>query len=81
MHNITIKNVPGELYEKIKITARENRRSINNEIIKRLGDSLSSKKIDIKNLFSTLDNYYKNTNIHPLTDEIINKAKEEGRKW
>ena len=42
MHNITIKNVPEELYEKIKITAKENRRSINNEIIKRLGDSLSS---------------------------------------
>ncbi len=80
MHNITIKNVPEELYEKIKITAKENRRSINNEIIKRLGDSLSSKKIDIKNLFSTLDNFYKNTNIPPLTDEIINKAKEEGRK-
>lgn len=80
MHNITIKNVPEELYEKIKITAKENRRSINNEIIKRLGDSLSSKKIDIKNLFSTLDNFYKNTNIPPLTDAIINKAKEEGRK-
>ncbi|MCH8125718.1 Arc family DNA-binding protein [candidate division KSB1 bacterium] len=80
MHNITIKNVPEELYEKIKITAKENRRSINNEIIKRLGDSLSSKKIDIKNLFSTLDNFYKNTNIPPLTDAIINEAKEEGRK-
>ena len=80
MHNITIKNVPEELYEKIKITAKENRRSINNEIIKRLGDSLSSKKIDIKNLFSTLDNFYKNTNIPPITDEIINKTKEEGRK-
>ncbi len=80
MHNITIKNVPEKLYEKIKITAKENRRSINNEIIKRLGDSLSSKKIDIKNLFSTLDNFYKNTNIPPLTDAIINKAKEEGRK-
>ena len=34
MHNITIKNVPEELYEKIKINAKENRRSINNKIIK-----------------------------------------------
>lgn len=80
MHNFTIKNIPAELYEKIKMTAQENRRSINNEIIKRLENSLSSKKIDIELLFSRLNNFYKNKNIPPLSDEIINQAKEEGRK-
>ncbi|MFQ5639015.1 MAG: Arc family DNA-binding protein, partial [bacterium] len=73
-------NIPAELYEKIKMTAQENRRSINNEIIKRLENSLSSKKIDIELLFSRLNNFYKNKNIPPLSDEIINQAKEEGRK-
>jgi plasmid stability protein len=33
MATITIKNVPDEIYEKIKMQARANRRSVNSEII------------------------------------------------
>ncbi|MFN8487351.1 MAG: hypothetical protein U0350_07140 [Caldilineaceae bacterium] len=33
MANITLKNVPDELYAKIKDSAKRNRRSINNEMI------------------------------------------------
>jgi hypothetical protein len=33
MASITVKNIPQELYEKLKITASLNRRSLNNEMI------------------------------------------------
>lgn len=33
MANITLKNIPDELYAKIKDSAKRNRRSINNEMI------------------------------------------------
>jgi len=79
MHNITLKNVPHDLYERIKSTAQENRRSINNEIINRLDDSLKSSRIDTHTLITKLDDIHKKLNAPPLTEDMLRKAKEEGR--
>ena len=79
MRNITIKNIPDDLYNKIKITAQENRRSINNEIINRLDKSLRSTKIDINSFLRRLENFQNSVEIPSLTDDLILIEKEEGR--
>ena len=79
MRNITIKNIPDDLYNKIKITAQENRRSINNEIINRLDKSLRSTKIDINSFLRRIENFQNSIEIPSLTDDLILTAKEEGR--
>ena len=79
MHNVTVKNIPDDLYEKIKMTAHDNRRSINNEIINRLDRSLKSTKIDIDSFLRRIENFQKNIEMPFLTDDLIRTAKEEGR--
>lgn len=80
MHTITLKNIPADLYDRIKTTAQENRRSINNEIINRLDFSLKSTRIDPDSLIRKIEDFHKNLIAPPLTDEILKKAKEEGRQ-
>ena len=46
MANITIKNIPDEIYDRIKESAKINRRSINNEIIYRLERNLLTHRVD-----------------------------------
>lgn len=79
MHSITLKNIPPDLYVRIKKTAQENKRSINNEILPRLDRSLQSSRIDPDSFLKNLDDYHSRLNIPPLTDEILKQAKEEGR--
>lgn len=79
MHNITLKNVPTDLYQRIKSIAQENRRSINNEIINRLNNSLKSNRIDIDTFIRKLDDIQKNINAPPLTEKMLKSAKEDGR--
>ena len=80
MPNITIKNVPHDLYDKIKMNAKKNRRSINNEIINRLDKSLHSTRIDINSFLRRIENFHSSVEIPALTDDLIQTAKQEGRK-
>jgi len=45
MANITLKNIPDELYDRVKDSARCNHRSINGEIIARLETALKLRDI------------------------------------
>ena len=79
MHNITIKNIPNDLYKKIKLTAQENRRSINNEIISRLDHALKSTRIEANSFIKKIEDFQKNLNMPSLTEDILKEAKEKGR--
>lgn len=46
MANITIKNIPDEVYALIKESAKLNRRSINNEVIYRLERNLLTPRVN-----------------------------------
>lgn len=46
MTTITIKNVPGDLYEQLKKSAERHRRSLNSEAIVRLEQTFKSKRVD-----------------------------------
>ena len=79
MPAITLKNIPEELYTKIKISAKINFRSINSEILFRLKSSISIKKPDVDYLLSQIHAINRNLQIPILNDKLIDKAKNEGR--
>ena len=79
MPAITIKNIPNELYEQIRKSASLNYRSINGEILYRLHLSLGHKPIDSEQLLQRIAKLQKKINLPKLTDELLTKAKTEGR--
>lgn len=50
MANITVKNVPDALYERLKDAAARNRRSINSEVIVQLERALGAGAVDAEAL-------------------------------
>ncbi len=79
MPNITVKSIPVELYDRLKLSAAENRRSINQEIIVCLERTLLASKPNPTAFLARADALREQTNLPPLTDEILRKAKSEGR--
>ena len=74
-----VKNVPNDLYNKLKITASTNRRSINNEVIFCIENMIKSRKIDADDFINQIDNFYKNIDVPLLTNDKLKKYKENGR--
>jgi plasmid stability protein len=79
MPTITVKNIPEELYERLKEAARTHRRSINSEVIVCIEKAVGSHKIDIeaeiaaaRELREKVGNYY-------LTDDELDQFKANGR--
>jgi plasmid stability protein len=79
MPTMTIKNVPDDLYKKLKESAQEHGRSINNEVIFCIKRALRGGRIDPEAFLARMDALDKGISLPPLTDEILRAAKEEGR--
>jgi plasmid stability protein len=79
MATITIKNIPNELYDNLKTRAALNRRSVSNEIIFCIENSLKSRKIQPDEFIQELEVFYQNVDIPLLTDEKLKEYKETGR--
>jgi antitoxin FitA len=79
MPNITVKNIPEDLYERIKQSAAEHRRSINKEIIICLERTLLARRVNPAAFLARADALREQSHLPPLTDEILRKAKAEGR--
>jgi antitoxin FitA len=78
MPNITIKNIPENLLQKIKESSANNRRSMNAEIIFRLEQGLvenKRKKLSLDKIRSLRAT----TQQHFLTEVELTKIKDEGR--
>ena len=80
MPAITLKNIPDDLYSKIKKSAEMNFRSINSEILFRLKSSLSQQKPEVTKLLSQIHEINRRLKIPILTDTLIETAKNEGRR-
>jgi len=76
--NYTLKNIPEEIYEKIKIRAARNRRSINGEIIDILAAVTVPKRPSVEEILAVARELRSHTRGR-ITDEFINEAKREGR--
>jgi plasmid stability protein len=80
--NITIKNIPEEIYKKLKESARLNHRSMNGEIIYCLEKVLFQQKCLSSNFVSERLERAKilrqETSNSNLTEDFLNEAKREG---
>ena len=79
MPNITLKNIPDPLYEKIKEAAQLHRRSLNSEVLYCIERTLDTHKIDVEEHLELAKQLRKITKDYPLTDEMLNEAKNWGR--
>lgn len=79
MPTMTIKNIPLNLYERLKQNALDRRRSLNNEVIFCLEQALRSRRMDTVTILARIESLQERVTLPLLTDEILRKAKEEGR--
>lgn len=79
MPAITLKNIPDDLYNKIKKSAELNFRSINSEILFRLKSSIAQKKPEVDFLLSQIHKINRQIQISKLNEKLIDQAKNEGR--
>ncbi len=78
MATLTIKNIPDELYDKLKEVAKDNRRSINNEVIHIIDRTISFQKPDVETILAKVRILREQLDIY-VTEEELNQAKNEGR--
>ncbi|MGD2086668.1 MAG: DNA-binding protein [Candidatus Aminicenantes bacterium] len=76
---ITIKNIPFHLYDILKKNAARNHRSINNEVISLIEKMYLSVKIRPEEFLANARELRKKTRNFLLTEDILDKAKNEGR--
>ena len=77
--SLTIKKIPGTLYEQLKQSAAQHRRSINSEVIVCLERALHNTRIDTQAFMTKARALRKKTSGYVLTDKAIFNAKNEGR--
>jgi plasmid stability protein len=80
MITITVKNIPPEVYERLKIQAKKNRRSINGEVISILEKAVSIPPIDVKATLERTRKLRELTAHYVITNEELTRWKNEGRK-
>ena len=79
MASITVKNIPEELYDRLKAAAKSNRRSINGEIISRIERSLTPRRAPTEQLVARIRRLHESFDGRTLTVEQIEDARHEGR--
>ena len=79
MTTFTVKNIPPNLYERLKKSAERNRRSINNEIIVSIEKSVQSQALDIDHVLASARKLRSLTKAVPITDDELMSAIEDGR--
>lgn len=79
MNAITIKNIPSELYEKLKITARENRRSINKEVINCIERSIRSRRINEEEFIARIEVIQRKYKLPRVTEKDLKAGIRKGR--
>ena len=80
MSVLTLKNVPSDIYRRLKRSAKLHHRSINKEAIRLLGEKLSmTSSVDTKKFLEEIRDIRKLTVKRPLTLEALDRAINEGR--
>ena len=79
MVTITVKNIPDELYQRLKSVAESNRRSVNSEVLKCIEDAVYTRRIDPEEVIANARRLRELTSRYPVDDEELFRAKAEGR--
>lgn len=79
MPALTIKNIPTDLYNELKLVASKHHRSINSEVIVRLERTLFPQKISSDDFLSDIQKLRASIPNNVISVEDIDKAIEEDR--
>lgn len=79
MPALTLKNIPDDLYTRLKESAHAHRRSLNSEILYCVERMLIPYRVDVSKHISAARKIREKTADYPLTDELLNAAKNNGR--
>ena len=79
MPAITVKNIPDDLYERLKESAQAHRRSINSEVIVCIEKAVGASRIDIEAEIASARELREQTGGYFLTDDDLLQFKSEGR--
>jgi plasmid stability protein len=78
MANVTIKDLPVDLHERLKENARLNRRSLNAEVITLLEAAVEPRKLNVNEILRAARSVRSQVK-RELTDHDINRMKRQGR--
>jgi plasmid stability protein len=78
MANVTIKNLPAELHQRLKENAKVNRRSLNAEVITLLEAAVEPRKVNVEEILAAARAVRSHVK-RELSDEAINRMKRQGR--
>ena len=76
---ITIKNIPEEIYTRLKQQAQANHRSLNSEIIARLEMALRMEPIDVEETLARARQVREWTAHYRIGEDELRGLKDEGR--
>lgn len=79
MATLTIKNIPDDLYEKLKAAAATNRRSINNEVIMLIERAFAAYRLGPEEIAAEAHRLRELTAHYHLTEDELKAWKNEGR--
>lgn len=79
MANITVKNIPADLYERLKAAAKLRHRSINGEIIACIERSLRSERLPVETILARAEEVRSRTRCGPVSLRTLEDARREGR--
>lgn len=79
MPALTIKNIPDDLYNELKLVAEQQHRSINSEVIMCLKRSLFPQKVSPEDKLTEIRALRSQIAPNAFTDEEIEQAINEGR--
>jgi plasmid stability protein len=81
MPTLTIKNMPEDVYQRLKESARRHRRSLNSEAIVCLERSLGRSHRGVEETLASLRLLHERLkNLPPLDDDFLETAKHQGRQ-
>lgn len=78
MATLTLKNIPDDLYDQLRRSAAEARRSLNSEVLHRLETSLRPHRLDPEELLARA-RAVRRTPSRPVTQEELRRARSTGR--
>jgi plasmid stability protein len=79
MATLTLKNIPDNLYIRLKEAAQAHHRSMNSEILYCVERTLGVKKVDVSEQLKMARTLREKTMNHPLDEDELNAAKHAGR--
>jgi plasmid stability protein len=79
MATVTVKNIPDDLYARLKAAAAKNRRSINSEIIVCIEENLLTRRLPAEQVLDRVRRIRAAIRPAQMTIEQIDSARREGR--